>query len=116
MNNPINLPVQPVQNPIIATNRWLMIKDDARQIVYIQKDYLFDSIDKFTLFLHDIIDYQASIQHLADIQTSIVEKQYKVEISLWTRNLNQCTNIDKEFAKYCDITYKNLFTNNEYTV
>jgi pterin-4a-carbinolamine dehydratase len=113
MNNPNDFPVKVVQNPIIATNRWCMIKDEARNIVFLQKDYDFNCPNKFSMFIHDIIDYQLQLQHFAEISTRLHDTTHCVTISLWTQNINQCTDIDREFARYCDITYRNLFTNDQ---
>ena len=115
MNNPLKLPVQPVKPPIlVALNRWLLIRDEHKNIQYLQKEYLFTNIEKFSMFIHDIVDYQTQTNHFAELQTTYdttVKNSYVVSINVWTRTINQVTNIDKEFARYCDIVFKDLMSN-----
>lgn len=113
MNNPINLPVKPKQLPVLPLDRWLMVRDDISNIQKLVKVYSFDDPNKYSAFLFDIIEYQQMLQHYADMNSEYDsgEHKHKLTINIWTRNIDQVTNIDKEFARYCDITYKNLFSN-----
>lgn len=114
MNNPLKLPIQPIKPPVlIAQNRWLLIRDEHKSIKYLQKEYDFTNIEKFSMFIHDIVDYQMQHNHFAEMQITydVIKNLHIVYIEVYTRNINQVTNLDKEFARYCDIVFKDLMTN-----
>lgn len=87
--------------PVIATSKW-RIEDS-----FLVKDFLFETNSTRNEFIKEILDYESKISHNANI--SIFENS--VEIKLITKNLNQITSIDKEYAKYCDVLFKELAYN-----
>jgi len=97
------LPVVPkeVDVPIIPSSKWV-IKDS-----FLLKKFAFLSTEKRNIFIRELLDYESQINHHASL---LVEEEF-VEVKLITKNINQVTSVDKEYAKFADVLFKDLMYN-----
>lgn len=85
--------------PIIATERWVKTSNNE-----LRKKYLFKSFNEKRSFIIQILDYEMQTQH----PTNIVSYEDCVILILQTKDVEDVTDIDKEFAKYADIIFKDI--------
>jgi pterin-4a-carbinolamine dehydratase len=94
------LPVKPVSPdvPVIVTNKW--VSKDGRLF----KTYRFREVEERNLFVKLLLDHEQEVRHNARIT---VDEDY-VDISVWTKDVNSVTELDKEYAKHADSVYKEV--------
>jgi pterin-4a-carbinolamine dehydratase len=99
------LPIKPTQNDvaIIPTNKWVTSKDPPS----IKKKYQFLSQKSRNSFINGLLEYEEESHHNAKI--SIEEDN--VFISLVTKDVEQVTEIDKEYARFADELFRDLAYN-----
>jgi pterin-4a-carbinolamine dehydratase len=96
------LPIKPIQNDvaIIPVNKWIVTKKPPS----IKKKYQFLSQKNRNSFVSGLLGYEEESQHNAKIS---IEEDY-VFISLVTKDVEQVTEIDKEYAKFADELFKDI--------
>jgi pterin-4a-carbinolamine dehydratase len=101
--------------PVVPQNRWTMVRDGIG-VRFLTKDYSFDQHELRRQFIVEIMDYEMQIGHHANVAMTYSETRpnYNVCVELYTRNINQPTNIDMEMARFLDILYKDLTYNQVY--
>ena len=95
------LPVQVKQvpkAPIIANMRW---KASEEGLV---KTFLFMHVSQRDKFINSLLEYEDLVKHNA----TIVIKQDRVGIMVITHDIGSVTEIDKEYASYCDVLYRDV--------
>jgi len=99
------LPIKPVEGDvaIIAVDRWTKVDSPKR----LRKTYKFRSQKLRNSFIRDLLDYEDEIQHNATI--TIDEGQVTLDVR--TKDVDQITEIDKEYAKYADVLFKDIVYN-----
>ena len=102
------LPIAPVPAsvPIVAVEKW-MVQPGTKQLT---KNYRFRMTPQRNDFVQGLLDYESNVQHHAVI---VVEEE-SVKVSLITKDIDQVTSIDKEYAKFCDVLYRDIVYNQEY--
>lgn len=102
--------------PVIRTNRWLKTRDDVLGVEKLMKEYEFSSKISKVQFITGLSSYEEQIQHHANIQIEFQEEtpQFRVRLELWTRNINQVTELDKEYARFADTLYRELLYNDKH--
>lgn len=100
------LPIQAKENnlPIIPTNKWIENKK------FITKTYSFKETLQKNEFIKDLLDYEESIGHHA---TLTIEKD-TVQVVLQTKDIDQVTELDREYAKYADELFKDIAYNRKH--
>jgi pterin-4a-carbinolamine dehydratase len=95
-----NLPVvpRPAEAPIVPMDRWKEV-DGA-----LYKTYRFRKPEFRNAFIESILMHEMHVGHNADIH---IEPE-AVSLKLQTHDLGKATEIDKEFAYYADIVYKDI--------
>lgn len=95
-----SLPVKPSAPdlPVIPVNRWT--KSDGSLL----KKYYFRLGRQRNSFITQVLDHEEEVGHHADM--TITEDS--VSLRLQTKNVEQVTELDKEFAKWADSTYKDV--------
>lgn len=95
-----SLPVSPQEPevPLIAVNKWTKVDGT------LLKKYYFRTKEMRNQFIGDVLDHEGEVGHHADI--TIAEDS--VSIRLQTKDIEQITELDKEFAKWADTTYKDV--------
>jgi pterin-4a-carbinolamine dehydratase len=98
-----SLPVVPKQTdtPILPTSKW-QIKDS-----FLVKKFNFMEASNRNEFIFELLAYENKTNHHAILT---VEEE-SVEIKLITKNIQQVTSIDKEYAKFADVLFKDLAYN-----
>ena len=95
-------PIVPAERdvPIIATERWREV--NGRLV----KSYKFmDQVSKAE-FVIALLEYEAETQHNADINI----KFDTVDLNVGTRDIDRPTEIDREYAKFADVAYRDTYS------
>jgi len=94
------LPVVPKASdvPVIATNKWTKSEKSLK------KTYSFRLQEQRNEFVSQLLDYEVEVGHHADIFIT----EGGVAIKLQTKDLDQVTELDKEYSKMADELYKDI--------
>ena len=94
------LPISPAatDTPIIATNSW--VKKDNK----IQKKYEFMSKEMRNEFVTQLFEHEEEVGHHAKFSV----EEDSVTLTLQTKDVEQITELDKEYAKFADVLYKDI--------
>ncbi len=94
------LPIEPkeAEAPVIAVTRWKQL-DGA-----LVKQFLFRREGDRDKFLLGILDYESQVQHHA----LIVIEGDKVALKVRTHDVDRVTEIDKEYARFADVLFKDV--------
>jgi len=94
------LPITPREPevPVVALERWR----EAGGALY--KTYKFRRPNDKNSFVMQLLAYESQVEHNADIHISGDQVSLKVQ----THDLGKVTELDKEYAKYADVLFKNL--------
>lgn len=93
--------IKPTKRTILVPqNKWLE-KDNGIEKVF----YFFDT-KRRNRFLNFIFKYEEENKHHADI---LIKENY-IKIRLKTKDINQVTELDKEFAKFADDSFIDVIT------
>jgi Pterin-4a-carbinolamine dehydratase len=93
------VPKEP-ERPVVPMERW-MLKPMPPTLV---KKYSFRQPEHRVRFVMAILSYEGQVGHKA---TLLVEPEL-VTVSLRTPGIESITELDKEFASYCDLLYKDI--------
>lgn len=95
-----SLPVRPVQAmiPVIAIDRW---KETAGVL---HKTYRFRRRADRDDFVIELLAYETHTEHCAQIKVD----DGVVELVLMTKDVNRVTELDREYARYADVIFRNL--------
>lgn len=96
------LPIRPAQPEIVIVpvEKWSTTKDPARM----RKTYKFSSVDFRNTFVKKLLAYEQQTQHNA-IMTI---EEGSVLLILYTKDLDQVTELDKEYAKFADLLFRDV--------
>ncbi len=102
-NRPMNfgaLPVAPLRPsaPVIAVDRW----KEADGALY--KTYRFRRNEDRNDFVIQLLAYEARVEHHGQIRI----EEGSVELKLVTRDVHRVTEIDREYARYADVLFREL--------
>lgn len=101
------LPVRPREPivPLVPMNRWLMVRDSQSQ-THLRKTYQFMSVAERNSFVRDMLVYEEEFEHCS----SMTITDLCVEIVITTKSIG-VTEIDKDYARYADETFKDVTFN-----
>lgn len=96
------LPIKPVAGEvaIIPVNKWEKVKSPTR----LRKTFNFMSSAARNQFVISLFEYEKEIGHNA---TMTVEEE-QVTLDIRTKDIDQITELDKEYAKFADILFKDV--------
>lgn len=86
-----SLPVEP------SKTEWNVVSDPERLV----RVYEFNKERELMNFVNDLLAYQSDAGHHAKL--TIEHK--KVEVQVYTHHIERVTNLDKEYAKMCDMIF-----------
>lgn len=94
------LPVVPLRPsaPVIAVDRW----KEAGGAIY--KTYRFRRPEDRNDFIIQLLAYEARVEHHGQIRI----EEGSVELKLSTKDVSRVTALDKEYARYADVLFKEL--------
>lgn len=94
------LPVEPKQQevPVLAVERWRSVGGS------LVKSYTFRREGDRDRFVLGLLDYEAQVKHNAVITID----GDKVSLSVSTHDVDRVTEIDKEYASYCDLLFRDV--------
>lgn len=87
--------------PLVAMNRWEKCDDGS-----ITKTYTFKRKEDRNPFLYALLEYEEEVGHNANITVA----GDSVNVRLITHDIDQVTELDKEYASYADTAYKDIVT------
>jgi pterin-4a-carbinolamine dehydratase len=96
------LPIKPVEGDvaIIPVDRWEKTKDPARM----RKTFRFSSIEARNRFVRNLLGYEVETRHNAVLTV----EEGLVMVNLFTKDVNRVTELDKEYAEFADVLYKDI--------
>jgi pterin-4a-carbinolamine dehydratase len=99
------LPIKPVEGDvaIIPVEKWEKLKSPTR----LRKSFKFFSQDARNRFVKKLFEYESDTQHNATITVD----EGQVTLDIRTRDLDQITELDKEYAKFADLLFKDIVYN-----
>ncbi len=86
--------------PIVVMNKWEAQGTPRR----LTKTYRFRRMSDKTIFVNELLEYENKVKHNADIFMS----EDLVRVELMTRDVQQITELDKEYARFSDEIYKEI--------
>lgn len=94
------LPVLPKAGevPIIAVNKWMKVDGKLR------KKYDFSGVELRNRFVAALLDYEVEVGHNA----SILVEEDSVTVTVYTKDVDVVTELDKEYAAATDTSYKDV--------
>ena len=95
---PIN--AREVEIPIVPTERWAL----AGKPKTLSKTFRFARAGDRNRMLQELLDYEEKSRHHAKI---IIEED-TLKLSLVTKNIEQVTELDKEYARFADQVFKDV--------
>lgn len=84
--------------PIAASTRWSKTSEG------LVKTFLFRLVEQRDQFVGSLLEYEARVQHNA----TIVIRVDRVGIMVITHDIGSVTELDKEYASFCDVLYKDV--------
>ena len=96
------LPISPVEGDvaIIPVNKWEKVESPAR----LRKKFKFLDQKMRNSFVQGLFDYEEKTQHNA----SIMINEDEVILDVRTKDVDQVTELDKEYAKFADVLFKDI--------
>ena len=96
------LPVLPREKdvPVIAVNKWKKVDSPLR----LRKTYQFMTQELRNQFVLGLFEYETKTQHNATITVD----EGEVTLDVRTKDVDQITELDKEYAKWADELYKDV--------
>lgn len=99
------LPIKPIEGDIaiVPVNKWSITKDPASM----RKTFKFFSTDLRNRFVKKLLQYELETQHNAILTI----EEGSVMINVYTKDVDMVTELDKDYAKFADILYKDIVYN-----
>lgn len=99
------LPIVPLESgaAIIPVNKWETIESPKR----LHKTYKFFSKEMRNNFVASLFEYESKTQHHAMITIN----EDEVTLDIRTKDLDQITELDKEYALFADVLFKDMVYN-----
>ena len=96
----IHVPIKAseVETPLVAVDRWRVTNKK------LMKRFTFRNTAHRLVFVNGLMRYEEQVQHnaLITIDGSVVE------MCVWTRDLEDVTELDQEYAAYCDSLFRDI--------
>lgn len=99
------LPIKPLEGgiAIIPVDKWEVVESPKR----LRKSYKFMSQKLRNNFVKNLFEYETKTGHNAVITVD----EGKVTLDIRTRDIDQITELDKEYASYADVLFKDVVYN-----
>ncbi len=96
------LPIEPLKNgaAIISVDKWEKVLSPIR----LHKTFRFVSQEKRNEFIQELFEYEAKTQHNA----TIIIDENNVTLDIRTKDVDQITELDKEYAKFADVIFRDI--------
>ena len=96
---PVKIVKNPSNTPVIPLERWKVVDG------FLKKRFNFLNVRSRNRFLNFMLEFEEEHGHCSMIH---VEENY-VEILVQTKDIGRPTEIDKEYAKFANSVYKDVF-------
>ena len=99
------LPIEPLASgvSIIPVDRWETVDSPKR----LRKKFKFMSNSDRNTFVSELFEYEKKVGHHGVITID----ESEVTLDLRTKDIDQITELDKEYSKYADILFKDIVYN-----
>ena len=96
------LPVSPQTSevPVIPVDKWKKVESPTR----LRKTFKFMSQEDRNEFVRELLTYEDDTQHNATITVD----EGEVTLDVRTKDVDQITELDKEYAKHADALYRDV--------
>lgn len=96
------LPIQPLKGDvaIMPSEKWERVDSPLR----LRKGYSFMSQEKRNAFVAELFEYETKTGHNA----TITIEEGRVTLDVRTKDVDQITELDKEYAKYADVLFRDV--------
>jgi len=96
------LPIRPIEGgiAIIPVDKWEKVESPLR----LHKKFKFMSKELRNSFIESLFEYESKVGHNAKI--TIDENEITLDVR--TKDIDQITELDKEYAKFADILFKDV--------
>jgi pterin-4a-carbinolamine dehydratase len=96
---PVDAQVDP--GPVIPVEKWKITNG------FLTKLYSFRELEQKNMFIRFLLTYEEEVQHNARLTID----ELTVKIELLTKGVDQVTEIDKEYARFADLNFKDVVYN-----
>lgn len=88
--------------PIVPSsqNEWMLYDAPER----LARQYTFSSHDHRNTFISELLSHEGSTGH----EAKITIEGMSVTVEVWTHDLERVTELDKEYAGFCDVLYDDV--------
>jgi len=100
LRNQFPIRAKEVETPVVPVERW-EIKGEPK---FLTKLFRFQNISERNEFLKVILSYELETNH----GSSMLIRDEIVKISLRTKDIDQITSLDREYAKFADDVFKDV--------
>jgi pterin-4a-carbinolamine dehydratase len=90
----------PVKARLHSRREWEILEEPRR----LARAYSFNNQNKLQEFISELLDYQGKTNHSGDIRID----HHDVLIEVYTKDLNNLTELDYEYAKMADMIYQDV--------
>ena len=99
------IPIKPVEGDvaIVPTEKWKKVESPTR----LRKTYRFRTQQQRNRFVSELFEYEEETNHNATITVD----EGQVTLDVRTKDVDQVTEIDKEYAKFADVLFKDVVYN-----
>ena len=96
------LPIKPLESgvAILPSEKWEKLESPLR----LRKRFSFMSQEKRNLFVVELFEYETKTGHNA----TITIEEDRVILDVRTKDVDQITELDKEYAKFADILFRDV--------
>jgi hypothetical protein len=96
------LPIEPLSSGavIIPVDKWEKLASPTR----LRKTFKFASQEKRNEFVQGLFEYEAKTRHNAMITID----EDKIVLDIRTKDIDQITELDKEYARFADVLFKDV--------
>ena len=96
----VPIKVRPTDTPVIPMDRWELLNGGTE----LTKQFRFKSPPQRNEFVTEIFAYEAGTNHYGTL--AITEEV--VTVGIVTKGIGQTTELDREYARFCDVLYKDI--------
>ena len=96
------MPINPksIELPVVPMSKWEALHDPIR----LSKVFIFKRVSDRNSFINELMNYESEVKHHANL--TITED--KVQVQVFTKDLEKITELDKEYSKFADEIYKEI--------
>lgn len=97
-----SLPLHPKKAlPVFPQKSWKIL--DEGGVKKLCRVFTFEDLQSRNFFLKSLLDYEIRVNHWAQV---LIDNNLKLCVKLYTKDINNVTELDKEFASFLNTSFK----------